>query len=115
MTDEGDIGALCICDAPFAVFVGAALVMVPANVAQEQLGVAQLDDQYVEYFQEVVNIMARLLNTPRTPHLKLDGVLVLPADLPEDVERLLQQPAYRRDFVAMVEGYGEGRVSILVD
>lgn len=115
VTDEGDLGAVCICDTAFAVYVGAALVMVPVTVAKEQLGAEELDEQYLEYFQEIVNIMARLLNTPRTPHLRLDAVISLPAELPADVTALLASPEYRRDFVASIEGYGDGRVGILVN
>lgn len=115
ITAEDQVGALCICDADFAILVGAALVMVPANVAKEQMDAGVIDEQHVEFTHEVVNILARLLNTPRTPHLRLAEVLTIPAELPEPVAKLLAAPEFRRDFVVTVEGYGEGRVSILVD
>ncbi len=115
VTDDGEVAAACVCDAAFAVYVGAALVMVPASVAAEQLAGNALDEQYVEYFQEVVNILARLMNTPRTPHLKLDAVVLHGGEMGEPIDTLLAAPEYRRDFVAAVEGYGEGRVSLLVN
>ncbi len=115
VTADGDVGAICVCDGAFAVLVGAALVMVPANVAKEQLDAGVLDDTHVEFTHEVANIMSRLLNTPRTPHLKLDQLHQVPGELPGPVADLLAAPEFRRDFVVTIEGYGEGRVSILVN
>lgn len=114
ITESGDVGALCVCDSNFAILVGAALVMVPANVAREQMKAGVIDETHLEFTHEVVNILAKLLNTPRTPHLKLAELHLLPGELPEAVAALLASPEFRRDFVATVEGYGEGRVSILV-
>lgn len=115
VTGDDELGAVCVCDARFAILVGAALVMVPANVAKEQLDAGVIDEQHVEFTQEVVNILARLLNTPRTPHLRLDKLHALPAELPEAVQKLLATPEFRRDFVATIEGYGEGRIGLLVN
>ena len=114
VTEDGEIGAVCVCDAPFAILVGAALVMVPATVAGDQLQAGVIDEQHVEFAQEVVNVLARLLNTPRTPHLRLGEVHTLPGALPEDAAKLLAAPEFRRDFVATIEGYGEGRLGLLV-
>lgn len=115
VTEAGEVGALCVCDAPFAILVGAALVMVPANVAKEQIKAGIVDESHLEFTHEVVNILARLLNTPRTPHLKLAELHQVPGELPEPIGSLLAAPEFRRDFVATIEGYGEGRVSILVN
>jgi len=114
VTADDELGALCVCDAGFAVLAGAALVMVPANVAQEQVRAGVLEEQHLEIAHEVANILSRLLNTPRTPHLRLRALDPLPGEVPGDVARLLAGPEFRRDFVATIEGYGEGRVSILV-
>lgn len=115
VTADDEVGAVCVCDGPFAVLVGAALVMVPANVAKEQLDAEVLEEQHVEFTHEVANILSRLLNTPRTPHLRLDKLYPLPGELPDEVSRLIDGPEFRRDFVAAIDGYGEGRVSILVN
>lgn len=114
VTAEDEVGALCVCDAAFAILVGAALVMVPANVAQEQRRAGQLDDQHLELAHEVVNVLSRLLNTPRTAHLRLSELHAVPGELPEQARALLDGPEYRRDFVATIDGYGDGSISILV-
>jgi hypothetical protein len=114
ITGEDEVGALCLCDGPFAVLAGAALVMVPPNVAREQVDAGEIPEEHLEVTHEVANVLSRLLNTPRTPHLRLQALHRMPGDLPADVTSLLARPEFRRDFVTAIEGYGEGRMSILV-
>jgi len=114
VTDEEATAALCVLDAPFAVRVGAALVMVPANVAEEDLASGDVPDHHLENVREVVNIFGRMLNSATTPHVRLHGLHRWPGPLSEGVQALLEEPEFRRDFAVAVEGYGEGRFSILV-
>lgn len=115
ITQEDEVGALCMCDADFAILAGAALVMVPGNVANEQLRAGVIEEQHTEVTHEVVNVLSRLLNTPRTPHLRLAELHPVPGELPAPVQSLAEAPEFRRDFVVSIEGYGEGRFSLLVN
>jgi hypothetical protein len=116
LTDDDQVAALCILDGPFAVRAGAALVLVPAAVAEESLRKNEVEEQFFEYVQEVLNILSRLLNSPSTPHLRLQSVHRLPgATLPDGVTALRDGPAFRRDFAVTIEGYGDGRFSLLVN
>jgi hypothetical protein len=112
--DDDRTACVCIIDGPFAVRVGAALVMVPSNVAEEDLAAGGLPEHHLENVREVVNIFGRMLNSASTPHVRLAELHRWPGDLPAGVAQLLDAPEYRRDFVVTVEGYGEGRFSILV-
>lgn len=114
VTDADETAALCLTDARFAVRVGAALVMVPAPVAEEDLATGEIPDHHLENLREVVNIFARLLNSASTPHVRLFELHRWPGELPERVRSLLDAPEFRRDFVVTVEGYGDGRFSLLV-
>ena len=114
LADDDTTACLCLLDGAFAVRVGAALVMVPANVAEEDLGAGELPEHHVESVREVVNVFGRLLNAASTPHVRLADLHRWPGELPAPVTRLLAEPEYRRDFVVAVEGYGEGRFSVLV-
>lgn len=116
LNDDDELAIICLVDAPFAIVVGAALVMVPAAAAREQLQKGVLEEDAVDLVREVNNILARILNTPRTPHVRLHDMLTVPGDeLPESVEKLLAAPEFRRDFVVTIEGYGEGRISLMVN
>jgi hypothetical protein len=39
---------------------------------------------------------------------------VIPGDLPDGVSSLVAQPEFRRDLAVQIEGYGSGRISLLV-
>ena len=107
--------SLCIVDGALAVRAGAALCMVPANVAEESVKRDEMPDHLVENFREIVNILARLLNSSRTAHLRLADVHPLPGELPAGVSSLRDRPEFRRDFAVHIDGYGQGRLSLLVN
>jgi hypothetical protein len=39
----------------------------------------------------------------------------VPGELPEGVATLVAKPEFRRDFAVQIEGYGNGRLSLLVN
>jgi translation elongation factor EF-Ts len=114
VTDDGSVGALCVVDGKFAVRCGAALSMVPPNVAEESVTKGELPAHLLENWKEVVNIFAKLLNNPKTPHLRLHDLHKLPGEMPIHVKALYGTPEFRRDFGVAIEGYGQGRFSLLV-
>jgi hypothetical protein len=113
VTEDGTVGVVCLFDSRFAVRAGAALVMVPKAAAEEDLRRGDIES-HLEVAGEVLNVMSRLLNSPNTPHVRMAGVHRLPGELPEQVAALLAAPEYRRDFAVTIEGYGDGRLSLLV-
>lgn len=113
-TDDGSVGAVCLVDTEFAIRTAGALTMVPPAAVADTLRKGDLADA-LENFQEIVNILAQLLNSPKTSHFRLSGVHVIPGDLPDGVSSLLAQPQFRRDFAVQIDGYGSGRISLLVN
>jgi len=113
-TDDGAVGAICLVDAEFAIRAGGALTMVPPAAVADTLRKGDVSES-LENFREIVNILAQLLNSPKTSHLRLTGVHVVPGDLPDGVSSLVAKPEFRRDFAVQIEGYGPGRLSLLVN
>jgi len=111
-TEDGDVAALIICDAAFGCFVGAALAMVPAGVAQEAARAGKIPDNLRENFDEVLNIIAGLFNREGSPRVRYDKLLGAGDDLPEDVAALDGTPEESQDWSADIDGYGAGLVSI---
>ncbi|MGD9792891.1 MAG: hypothetical protein AB7V43_05380 [Acidimicrobiia bacterium] len=108
------VGALCISELMLAAIAGSALVLAPASTLPEVEKAGELPDNLRENYQEVVNILTSVLNTPSTPHLKLTQTYAHPGDeLPQAVWDVIAQPSQRRDFDLTVEGYGSGKISIL--
>ena len=113
-TDDGRVGAICLVDAEFAIRTAGALTLVPPAAVADNLRKGDVAES-LENFREIVNILAQLLNSPKTSHLRLAGVHVVPGELPEGVSALVARPEFRRDFAVQIEGYGAGRISLLVN
>ena len=86
----------------------------PASVIDGHVEAGELPLEVLENAREVLNILARLLNSASTPHLRLASTVVMPSVVPRDVQRLLTQPAHRRDFAITIDGYGGGRAAVAV-
>ncbi|HZP30773.1 MAG TPA: hypothetical protein VFC99_17630 [Acidimicrobiia bacterium] len=113
--DDGEVGVALIADLALAASLGASLTMMPATIVKESLRRNRFEEEMLlENFDEVANIMTRLFNTHDTPHLRKDGVYPIPGDVPDPVTALIEQPAARRDFAVLVEGYGDGRLTLVV-
>lgn len=113
--DEGATAALIVADLAFAAATGAALAMIPATAAKEALKLGNLTETLMENFREVANITATLLNTPTTPHVALVDVWTSDhPDLPDAVWSVLVAPNKRREFAVTIDGYGSGRLGLVI-
>ena len=111
---EDEVAAVALADVALACHAGAALVMVPQVVAQEAVAAGRVDDEMLDCYREVTNVLTRLLNSPETPHVKLHALKRTGELIPGGVRALLAEPAARKDFLVSVEGYGEGRLALAV-
>ncbi len=106
--DDGDeLVAVCSCDAGFVGFAGAALTMMPADVAQEMVSATDFSDIVLGNFHEVMNICSRLLMNNESPHLRLDETLA-PAAAEAALSRLGEAGGVA-GFNVEIPGYGRGR------
>ena len=110
--DDKDIVALCACEDRFVAYAGAALTMVPANVADEMVQQKDLSDIILENFHEVMNICSRLLINDTSPHLRLDKTLA-PGESEAAMSAVTEQSRVMNFKVAIPE-YGDGHISFLI-
>lgn len=80
--DDGSLAAVCACDAPFVMYSGAALTMIPGNVANEMLSGKDFSDVILGNFHEIMNICSRLLMSDSTAHVRLENTLEPDASQP---------------------------------
>jgi hypothetical protein len=114
--DDDTVAAVCICDRALAGSTGAAIGMVPAAEAVAQMASADaLQGDLYEFFQEVVNVLAKLLNSPATPHVRLHEIHAVPGHVPADVATVILSPANRLDYEVAVDGYGSGTMTLLAE
>ena len=112
---HGSIAALSLADLHFAASTGAALGMVPASAVQEAVKAGSLPETLFENYREVANIMTSLLNSPSSPHLKAaEAWLSDDDDVPAEVWDVIAAPSKRREFAVRIEGYGDGRIGIVI-
>lgn len=114
VTDDGAVAAVVGCDLAFACRAGAAITLVPPPAAEEALAEGTLTPTLVENLREILNVMARLLNSAQTPHVRLREVYPPGSEPPADAARLWAQPADRRGFDVEIQGYGSGRLGVAV-
>ncbi len=112
VSDDGTPTALCGCDLSFAANSGAALSMLPPNVAKEAAKDKTLTPVMLSNLPEVMNICTRLMLRDDTPHLKLRELCVVSA-LPAPAAAILGAPVGRIDFEIGIGKYGAGVLSVM--
>lgn len=113
VTREDTLAAFCVVDLPLSGYLGGALAMIPAPTIQEVVDAGALDEDLLEGYHEVANIMAALLCADGAPHVRLIGIDEAGKDFEAAVLRTIQDPCVRMDVQLEVEEYGTGRLTLL--
>ncbi len=108
--DGGKLVAIVSADAGFTCYTGAAIMMMPAAVANDAKSAPEVPEEFVEAFGEVLNVISRLFNTSGRPHCKYSTAEYGKA--PEDVKDFIKSSSSRESFGFEVGGYGEGTVTL---
>ncbi|MFK7898258.1 MAG: hypothetical protein AB8G23_20665 [Myxococcota bacterium] len=111
VTRDDRLAAILRMDLPLAAHVGAALAMMPASASEEAAKEGVLEDDLLDAFGEVVNIMAALLCLDGAPHVRLATVNHCEPSLEADFMSALVEPEVRINLALEVEGYGSGRMT----
>jgi hypothetical protein len=110
--DKGEPVALCGCDLAFAANSGAALSMLPPNVAKDAVKTKDLTPVMLANLHEVMNICTRLLLRDDSPHLRLRELCVASA-LPPAAAAVLSGAKSRVDFEVGLGKYGTGVIAAM--
>lgn len=112
VADDGSPAALCGCDMAFAANSGAALSMLPPNVAKEAAKSKDLTPVMLANLHEVMNICTRLMLRDDSPHLKLRELCPQSA-LPAPAAAIIGSAKGRVDFEIGIGKYGAGVLSVM--
>lgn len=110
--DDDKLVATCCCDEAFVVYSGAALSMIPANVANEMIADKEVGEVVLGNFHEIMNICSRLLMSETSPHLRLDKTLA--PEAANGVNRGFEQESSITGFEIKIPDYGSGRIVFTV-
>ena len=108
--DEDNLVAIVSADAGFACYTGAAIMMMPAAVAEDAKKSDEIPEELAEAFGEVLNVISRLFNTHGRPHCRY--TVADYGKAPEDVKGFIKSSSSRESFGFEVGGYGEGTVTL---
>jgi hypothetical protein len=112
--DDGEAAALAVADLDLATAMAAAIGAMPPQETREEVAEADgLEGDLIDFLHEVVNVTAKLLNSPTTPHVTLRELTAVPGQVHVDLAPLATTPAARHDWHVSIDGYGEGQVTFL--
>lgn len=110
--DKDGLVAVCACDNEFVVYSGAALTMVPKDVAGDMVRSREVTDIVRANFHEVMNICSRLLMSDDSPHLRLDQTLA--PDSAAETVSAAGSLANSANFTVDIPGYGSGNIAFRI-
>ena len=101
------IGAI-VMDYSCACYTAAALSMMPADIADENIKSGEIEDSLRDNLYEVLNIGVSFFSDGTTPDMRIKDMLVGPSEIPSDVQNVFKN-AYTDLHVKMnIPGYGSG-------
>ncbi len=107
VTNENRLVAVIACDLPFAHRSGAALSMIPAS---DDLGDAtEPDDDLLLFYNEVANVMSRLLNEAMPARVRMDPDI--DHEL-KDLQAIVSKGQISATVEVEIEGYGPGQLGM---
>jgi len=108
--DKNRLRCACVADVPLAATAAAALALIPRATADSAITLGALDENLLENYHEVVNILSKFLNGPTVPHVRLAELV---EGVPDDLGALLTGTTRRRDYDVTVVGYPGGHLTLL--
>jgi hypothetical protein len=113
--DDGcRLRALICCNLELSVALGASIALIPAKMAANSVDDQRLTQDMAENLHEVLNILASLFNPPNAPHVRLHALHLPGEPPPADLSARLRAWGARVDLQIEVDGYGGGRLSLVL-
>ncbi len=110
---EGEMLALCLCEIELAAYLGAALAVLPQRVAKQIADTGRLEGPAEQGYRETMNVLASLLCSDTTPHLRFAESFPDPKAAGAAALALLSGPARRADYRVEIGGFGAGALALL--
>ncbi len=112
--DDGPPAAVAVTDQALSLALAAATGSMPPKETFEQVDSdGGLDQELVEFLREVLDVSAKLLNSPTTGKVVLRHLAPVPGEVAADVAAMARNPAVRQDWQVGVEGYGAGAITFM--
>lgn len=107
--DAGSIARCCACDVALTSVAGAALAMMPPDVAEAATSSGKLEPKLAEHLRDVLEIMASLYLDAGGTQVQLETMHASPP-LPMSLKPVMKTPSARIDVRVDVDGYAGGNM-----
>ncbi|MFK8026613.1 MAG: hypothetical protein AB8C40_00975 [Gammaproteobacteria bacterium] len=109
---EGQTTGAIVMDYSCACYTAAALSMMPADIAEENIKSGEIEESLRDNLYEVLNIGVSFFSDGTTPDMRIKEMLVGPTEIPGDIQNVFKN-AYTDLHVEMdIPGYGSGSSSM---
>ncbi len=112
--DFGNLRAVALADIPLTARAGSAIALMPQAGAESAVANGLISPAQFDNMAEILNVAASLFNKPDTAHLRLLESYAPRETLPAEVADLCLLQGSRIDGALTVQGYGSGRISVVV-
>ncbi len=106
--------AMALLDLPLAVYVGASVGLLPAGGAQDMVDERMPSAMVEENLYEVLNVLTAVLNADDSVHVKIAAMHPPGVEPPADVAQIVRRLTGRLDLTVTVDGYGSGRLALVL-
>lgn len=107
VTDDDELVAVIASDLMFAHRSGAALAMIPSVTADEAS--EGPDEELMEVYQEVANVVSRVVNEASPTRLRLDPNMDHSV---EALEAIVVEGSVASSVSTEIDGYGDGKLGV---
>jgi len=104
--------SVCVFDLALVAYAGAALAMIPAGNAKEQVAAGHCEGVLLENFTEILNICRQVFQGPGR-HILSPRLYLTKQEIPPHIAQALSAPKTRVDAEINIPGYGCGQLSIV--
>lgn len=112
MTPDGDLAAYLVVDMEFACRSGAALTLIPSNVADENISKPDREHEVFDNYREIANVLTAAFSVSDTRLILRDSFGGSEA-LPDKIKTLTRKAKTRLDLQVEIPGYGPGKLTLL--
>lgn len=108
---EGQTNGLAVMDIPCACYTAAALSMMPADIAEENIKSGEIEESLRDNLYEVLNIAVTFFSDGTTPDMRLKD-MVIGSSIPEDATEVIDKSYTNLHIALDIPGYGGGNSSL---
>ena len=110
--DAGKTVATIVMDYSCACYTAAALSMMPADIAEENIKSGEIEESLRDNLYEVLNIGVSFFSDGTSPDMRIKEMLVGPSEIPSDIQDVFKNAYTDLHIELDIPGYGSGSSSL---